>query len=194
MPDKPEVPTVGGMRGEGRLTAGGIVSGSAILRGEGTLVAGGTIRDAVQELRDSSREELQRLLNLYIMDAAVLCCRHDAPVATAETVAEQAEVTGKPSLAKLIRAGAKFGIMTILAAIISGPVNYEESDLLHWTPPSITQVQQMSPVQMDELARLIEKQLEQIAARQEAEHEQHHEHGDPRRGGPSGCASAKLYE
>jgi len=158
------------MRGEGGLTAGGVIRGSATLRGEGTLVAGGTVRDAVQELRDSSREELQRLLDLYLRDRA--------HAGAAETLAAQADTTGMPSLAKLIRAGAKFGIMTIIAAIISGPVTYEESNLMHWTPPSITKIQQMSPAQMDELSRKIEQYLEQMTRRQQAEPERdrHHQH------------------
>lgn len=176
MADEPKVPPTVSMRGEGRLTAGGVVvvRGSATLRGEGTLVAGGTIRDAVRELHDSSREELGRLLDLYIRDRA--------HVAAAETLAAQAETTGMPSLAKLIRAGAKFGIMTIIAAIISGPVSNEESNLMHWTPPSITKVQQMSPAQMDELSRQIEQHLERMARRQQAEHEhdRHHEHRSQR--------------
>ena len=171
MPDEPEVQPGASMRGEGRLTAGRVIRGSATLQGQGTIVAGGTVRDAVQELRDSSREELSRLLDLYNRDRAQL--------AGAETVATQAETTGMPGLAKLIRAGAKFGIMTIIAAIISGPVNNEESNLMHWTPPPITKVQQMSPVQMDELTRQIERYLEQMAHRQEVEHKNHHEHGHP---------------
>jgi hypothetical protein len=133
MPDEPEVPP----RGENRPTAGRVIRGSATLQGQGTIVAGGTVRDAVQELRDASREELSRLLDLYNRDRAKL--------AGAETMATEAEATGLSGLAKLIRAGAKFGIMTIIAAIISGPVNYEESNLMHWTPPPITTVQQMSP-------------------------------------------------
>jgi hypothetical protein len=124
------------------------------MRISGTLTVGG-IRDAVQELHDASLEELRRLLAEY--DRAT-------------------ETTGMPSLAKLIRAGAQFGIMTIIAAIISGPVTYEESNLLHWTPPSITVVQRMSPAQMDELARQIERHLEQMARRQEVRREHHHHH------------------
>ena len=170
MPDEPGVPSAVSMRGEGGLTAGGIIRGSATLRGEGTLVAGGTVRDAVQELRDSSREELRRLLDLYLRDRA--------HAGAAETLAAQADTTGMPSLAKLIRAGAKFGIMTIIAAIISGPATYEESNLMHWTPPSITKIRQMSPAQMDELSRKIEQCLEQMARRQQAEPERdrHHQH------------------
>jgi hypothetical protein len=84
-----------------------------------------------------------------------------------------------PGLARLIRAGARFGIMTIIAAVISGPVSNVESALMHWTPPSISKVQQMSPAQMDELSRQIELHLEQMARRQEAEHEHHHEHEHP---------------
>jgi hypothetical protein len=40
----------------------------------------------------------------------------------AEILAAQAEDAGLSSLGKLVRAGAKFGIMTIIAAIISGPL------------------------------------------------------------------------
>lgn len=169
MPDEPEVTPTVSIGGQSRLTAGGVIPRSATLRGEGTTVAGGTVRDAVQELRDSSLEELRRLLDLYIRDPA--------NVAAVETLAAQAETTGMPSLAKLIRAGAKFGIMTIIAAIIGGPVNNEESNLMHWTPPSITKVQQMSPAQMDELSRQIERHMEQMARRQEAEHEHHRHQG-----------------
>jgi hypothetical protein len=77
-----------------------------------------------------------------------------------------------PDVAKLIRAAAKFGIVTITAAIISSPVNNEESSLMHWTPPSISKVRQMSPAQMDELACQIEHQLEQLE--QQHEHERKH--------------------
>ena len=169
MPGEPEAPAVS-MHGEGRLAAGGVlrVGAAATLRGEGTLVAGGTVRAAVQELRDSSREELERLLDLYIRDRA--------HAAVTETLAAQAETTGMPGLARLIRAGASFGIMTIIAAIISGPVSNAEISLMHWTPPSISKIQQMSPAQMDELSRQIEQHLEQMARRREAEHEHHHHH------------------
>jgi hypothetical protein len=93
-----------------------------------------------------------------------------------ELLATQAETTGMPGLARLIRAGARFGIMTIIAAIISGPVSNAESSLMHWTPPSISKIQQMSPAQMDELSRQIEQYLEQMARCQEAGHEHHHHH------------------
>ena len=134
-----------------------------------TLTVNG-IRDAVQELRDSSLEELRRLLAEY--DRA----NKAGHTADRSVPAAHAETKGMPNFAKLIRAGAQFGIMTIIAAIISGPVTYEESNLLHWTPPSITVVQQMSPAQMDELAGQIERHLEQMARRQEARREHHHHH------------------
>jgi hypothetical protein len=149
---RPSVPAAA-LSGEGSLTAGGALRPAAALSGVGTLSAG-NVRDAVQELRDASREELQRLLDIYIRDRAQL--------AVAETLAAQAETTGKPSLARLIRAGFKFGIMTIVAAIISGPVGHEEGRLMHWTPPSITVVRQMSPAQMDELSRQILRELEKM--------------------------------
>ncbi len=122
------------------------------MRISATLTADG-IRDAVQELHDATLEELRRLLAEYDRGT---------------------DATGMPSLAKLIRAGAQFGIMTIIAAIISGPVTYKEGEFLHWAPPSITVVQQMSPAQMDELAHQIERHLEQMARRQEARKHHHH--------------------
>jgi hypothetical protein len=172
MPDEPRLPPVGNMSGGESSQIVVTSSGGLALpyfRTSATLTVGG-IRDAVQELRDSSLEELRRLLAEY--DRA----NKAGHTVDSTVLAAHAETTGMPSLAKLIRAGAKLGIMTIITAIISGPVNYEESNLLHWTPPSITVIQQMSPAQMDELARQIERHLEQMARRQEARHEHHHHH------------------
>ena len=166
MSDVPQSPPVASLRSENSSTAGDVITGSVHLRGEGGLVAGGTIRDAVQELHDSSREQL-RLLLIQLSQAPRTVVVIDG---LDEDLAAQAESTGMPSLAKLIRAAAKFGIMTIIAAIISGPVGNEESSLLHWTPPSITKIQRMSPAQMDELARQIEHQLQQFEHEQERKH------------------------
>jgi ribosomal protein L29 len=142
------------------MIAGSAVSDSsaAALSGVGMLSAG-NVRAAAQELRDSSREELQRLLDLYLRDRA--------QVAVAEILAAHAETAGKPSLARVIRAGFKFGIMTIIAAVISGPVSHEEGRLMHWTPPPITVVRQMSPAQMDELSHQILRELEKVKQRHE---------------------------
>jgi hypothetical protein len=155
MPDEPRLPpadSTGGVEISQIVAVGGVTLKP--MRISGTLTVEG-IRDAVQELHDASLDDLRRLL--AELDRA-------------------SETTGMPSLAKLIRAGAKFGITTIIAAIISGPVTYEESNLLHWTPPSITVVQQMSPAQMDKLARQIERHLEEMAHRQEARREHHRDH------------------
>src|SRR5712691_5829595 len=139
MSDVPESPPAASLRGESSLTAGGVIQGGAHLRGEGRLVAGGTIRDAVQELHDSSREQLRQLL-IQLSQAPrtiVAIDGHD------EDLAAQAESSGMPSVAKLIRAAAKFGIVTVIAAIISGPVSNEEDSIMHWTPPPVTKIQQM---------------------------------------------------
>jgi hypothetical protein len=180
MPDEPRLPPVGRMSGgessQVVTSSGGLAlppigmtaTATVTMSATATLTVG-AIRDAVQELRDSSLEELRRLLAEY--DRANKA-EHTAD--SSALAAHAAETTGMPSLAKLIRAGAQFGIMTIIAAVISGPVTYEESNLLHWTPPSITVVQQMSPAQMDELARQIERHLEQMARRQETKHRHHH--------------------
>jgi hypothetical protein len=157
MPDEPRLPPTDSTRG---AESSQIVGVGNVTMKKMRVSGYGTIRDAVQELHDASLEDLRRLLAEYD--------RATAP-------------TGMPSLAKLIRAGAKFGIVTIIAAIIGAPVTYEESNLLHWTPPSITVVQQMSPTQMDELAHQIERHLEQVARREEvkekAKRERHHHHG-----------------
>jgi hypothetical protein len=68
----------------------------------------------------------------------------------------------------------RFGIASILAAIISGPVTEAESNLFGWTPPSVTVIRQMSPKQMDELAREMEQHIEQLIR---SEHSGEHSHG-----------------
>ena len=153
MPDEPRLPKAGVVIDQ-IVAVGGVTLKP--MRISGTLTVEG-IRDAVQELHDASIEQLRSLLAEY--DRAN-------------------KTTGTPRLAELIRAGAKFGIAAIITAIIGGPVTYEEGNLLHWAPPSITVVQQMSPAQMDELAHQIERHLEQMARRQEARraHHHHHEH------------------
>jgi hypothetical protein len=85
-----------------------------------------------------------------------------------DALAARVEVAGMPSLAKLIKAAAKFGALTIIAAIISGPVDNAERSLLGWTPPPVRVVRQMSPAQMDELARQVERKFEQWERRQDS--------------------------
>jgi hypothetical protein len=143
-------------------------------RATGSLGLAG-IRSAVQELHDSSREELRRLLDLYDRERA----RADA----AEAIAAQAETTGKHGLAKLIRAGLKVGAVGIIMTIINVPVSHEENNLMRWNPPPITQVQEMSPQQMDELAHKIEQYMEQMTHRHDAghDHDCHHQDRQQRR-------------
>jgi hypothetical protein len=116
------------------------------------------IRAAVQEMHDSNRSDERRLSVSLASSWRVE--RADVPL-PAEMVAAQAEEVGLSSVAKLIRAAAKWGIAAIIAAIISGPIQYEEGNLGHWTPPPITEIVQMSPHQMDELSRQILQQVEQ---------------------------------
>jgi hypothetical protein len=129
------------------------------------------VRSAVQELHDVSRDDFHRQWSAWsgwlasdpVVRRRALLVRRDE----AEALAHEAEKSRMPNLAKLVRAGAKFGIVTIIAAIISGPVNQAEADIMGWTPPSITQIRQMSPAQMDELSRQIEHQLDQWELSQE---------------------------
>jgi hypothetical protein len=116
------------------------------------------IQAAVQEMHDYNRDEFRRLSALLKLSWNVEAAPVPLP---AELVASQAEKAGLSAVAKLVRVGSKFVIATIIAAIISGPIQYEYAVLGHWTPPSITQVQEMSPEQMDELSRQIMHQLEQ---------------------------------
>lgn len=75
------------------------------------------------------------------------------------------------NVAPLLRAAAKWGVLTIIAALIGTAVDHEANDLMGWTPPSIIIVRQMSPAQMDELSHQIIQQLEQMRRRLE--------HGQP---------------
>jgi hypothetical protein len=168
MPDEPTIPPAASLTASSSFTVGGPVSPAVHLKGEGRLSIG-TIRAAVQELHDSSHYELQERWNTWnqVNYLRVPAVRGNEVAA----LADEADKSRMTSLAKLIRAGAKFGAMTIIAAIISGPVNNTESDLFGWTPPSVTVVRQMSPAQMDELARQIEHKLQQREQDQGGGHE-----------------------
>ena len=122
----------------------------------------GDIRDAVQELRDSSLEELRRLLAGYSR-------AHKAGDTTDTGIlaAKVGTTTRMGKVAHLLRAGAKWGVVTIIASLIGVAVEHEVNDLMGWTPPPITIVRQMSPSQMDELSHQILQQLEQMQPRQE---------------------------
>lgn len=127
------------------------------------------IQAAVQEMHDSNRDEFRRLV--AFLKSSWSAGQVAVPL-PAEMVASQAEKAGLSAVAKLVRVGAKWGIATIIAAIISGPIQSEEAVLGHWTPPSITQVQKMSPEQMDELSRQIMHQLEQQMDQREYQDDQ----------------------
>jgi hypothetical protein len=158
MPDRPKIPpmTGGGARlsGEGSLTAGGTIAPAAQLSGVGMLTATG-IRAAVQDLHDSSVEELKRLL------AEFLAAQKAEGSADVSNLAAEVETTTRMvSVARVLRAGAKWGIATIIAGLIGIGIEHEANDFMGWTPPSITIVQQMSPAQMDELSREIMHQID----------------------------------
>jgi hypothetical protein len=160
MPSEPDLRpvTVGGLHlsGKGTLTAGGPISPGAQLSGVGTLTAGG-IRAAVQEIHDSSVEELKRLLTEFI------AAQSAGNTADAGDLAAKVETTTRMvSVARLLRAGTKWGIVTILASLIGLGFEHEANDLMGWTPPSITIVQQMSHAQMDELSHQILQQIEHL--------------------------------
>jgi hypothetical protein len=176
MPDKPEIPPVTGggahrflpawlllppFSGEAGLTGGGTISAAAQLSGVGTLTVGG-IRAAVQELHDSSVEELLRLLTEF------LAAQRAGGSTDARNLAAKVETTTRMvSVARVLRAGAKWGIVTIIASLIGVGIEHEVNDLMGWTPPSITIVHQLSPAQMDELSRQIIQQIELIYQRQD---------------------------
>jgi hypothetical protein len=162
MPDEPKGPPVGSMRrgqsvhivGEGGVTL-------PSLRVSGTLTVV-DIRAAIQELRDSSVDELRRLVIEYYRDnKAGHTTDSDILAAKVETTTRMVKV------ARLLRAGAKWGAVTIIASLIGVAVDHEVSDLMGWTPPSITIVRQMSRPQMDELSHQILQQLEQMRKQQE---------------------------
>lgn len=142
------------LSGEGSLTAGGTISAAAQLSGVGTLTAGG-IRAAVQELHDSSVEELKRLLTEFLATQRAGGSRDPRNLA-----AKVETTTRMVSVARVLRAGAKWGIVTIIASLIGAGIEHEVVDLMGWTPPPITIVRQMSPAQMDELSRQIMQQID----------------------------------
>jgi hypothetical protein len=147
------------LAGEGSLTAGGTISAGALLSGVGTLTTGG-VRAAIQELRDSSLEELRRLL------AECYGARKAGDTLDTDLLAAKVETTTKMiNVAKLLRAGAKWGVVTIIASLIGVAVTHEANDFMGWTPPPITIVRQMSPAQMDELSRQIIHHLQEMQQR-----------------------------
>jgi hypothetical protein len=142
------------------LTGSGSLSGGRFgpvveLSGEGRIL--GAVRAAVQELRDSSQDDLSQIL----AEIRALRAQQLVQPTAAAAVAVSAESRGMPRLGELVRARAKWGVITILAAIIGAGVEHEVYALAGWNPPSITVVRQMSRAQMDELAQQIEHQLEQ---------------------------------
>ncbi|MGO8947578.1 MAG: hypothetical protein ACLQUY_07925 [Ktedonobacterales bacterium] len=141
------------------VAAGGVILPS--LRVSGTLTVA-DVRDAVLELRDSSLEDLRRLLAEYSR------ARKAGDTTDSDILAAKVETTTRMAkVAHLLRVGAKWGVVTIIASLISLPVDYEVTDLMGWTPPPITIVREMSPSQMDELSHQIIQQLEQMRERQE---------------------------
>jgi len=162
MPEERKGPPVGSMR-RGQSTQ--IVAEGALalppLRLSGSLTVT-DIWDAVQELRDSIVDELRRLIAEYYRDnRAGLTTDSDILAAKVEATTRMVKV------ARLLRAGAKWGAVTIIASLIGVAVDHEVSDLMGWTPPSVTIVRQMSPHQVDELSHQILHQLEQMRKRYE---------------------------
>lgn len=166
MPDESEVTPDGSTSGanmaaESTLAVGGVIMPAARLSAAGRVTVG-DIRDAVQELRESSLDELRRLVAEYTQahkaedttDAGILATKVEA-------------ATNMARVAHLLRLAAKWGIVTILASLLNIPVEHGVTELMGWAPPSITIVRQMSPSQMDELSRQIMHQLEQSRERQE---------------------------
>jgi hypothetical protein len=152
MPDEPKGPPE--IVAEGGLTL-------PPLRLSGTLTVA-DIRDAVQELHDSSVDELKRLIVEYYQAGQA---GHTTDI---DTLAAKVETTTRMvKVARLLRLGAKWGAITIITSLIGVPVDHEVSDLMGWTPPPITIVRQMSPRQMDELSHQILQQLERMLKRQE---------------------------
>jgi len=120
------------------------------------------IRCVVDELRESSLEELRRLLDDYLRT-------HKAGDNT-DADALATRVKNKTNMAKvagLVRVAAKWGVITIIAAVIGSGVDHEMGELMGWTPPSITVVRQMSPSQLDELSHQIMQQLQHRRERHE---------------------------
>jgi hypothetical protein len=126
------------------------------------------IRAAVQELHDASVEEFRQLLLTRIRSSDGIGFYGIAEdQAAVDALASGASTGGLPEVARLIRAGARWGIITIIAAIIGVPVGHVVDDFMGWNPPTVQVVQQMSPSQLDQLAQDIERRLEQWEQRQE---------------------------
>lgn len=120
------------------------------------------IRAVVQDLHDSSPEELSRLRD------AIQEAERAEGIANPDNLAAKVETTTRmATFARLLRSGARFGLVAIIASAIGAPVQYGVDDLMGWTPPSVTIVRQMSPAQMDELSHDIVEQLKQMQERQE---------------------------
>lgn len=174
--ERPNRTPVVAMAATSRLEAGGAVTSGVNMRAESRL---STIRQAVQELHDASLEEFRQLLIVRISssDPTILdgLPEDEAAVEAVDALATDASGSGLPGMAKLIRAGAKFGMITIIAAIISTPVEHEVDDFMGWNPPPVQVVRQMSSRQLDQLAQDIEHQMEQWERNQEAV--RHHEPG-----------------
>ena len=158
------------MAATSKLEPGGAVTSGVNMGAESRL---STIRQAVQELHDASLEQFRQLLiarnsssHRTILDGLF---EDEAAVEVADAMATDASGRGLPGMAKLIRAGVKFGIITIIATIIGAPVEHEVYDFMGWNPPPVQVVRQMSPRQLDQLAQDIEHQMEQWEQRQEAD-------------------------
>jgi hypothetical protein len=119
------------------------------------------IRYAVQELHDSSLDELSRLQN------AIQKTQSTGEAIDPDKLAAKVEATTRmATFSRLLRSGSKWSLAAIIASLISVPINYGVNDFMGWTPPSVTVVRQMSPSQMDELRDQILHQLEQMDQRQ----------------------------
>jgi hypothetical protein len=161
MPDEREVPPADSMSGYQNsqiVAAGGIALPPIGLSGTLTVA---DVRDAVQELCSVGFVELRRLLAEYYQAGKA------GHTTDTDTLAAKVETTTRMvKVARLLRVGAKWGAVTILASLIGAPVDHEVSDLMGWTPPPITIVVKMSPAQRDELSHQILQQLEQMYQRQ----------------------------
>jgi hypothetical protein len=161
MPDEREVPPADSMSGYKNsqiVAVGGIALPPIGLSGTLTVA---DVRDAVQELCSVGVVELRRLLAEYYQAGKA------GHTTDSDTLAAKVETTTRMvKVARLLRVGAKWGAVTILASLIGAPVDHEVSDLMGWTPPPITIVVEMSPAQRDELSHQILQQLEQMYQRQ----------------------------
>jgi hypothetical protein len=130
--------------------------GSVHMFASGTLTASGVVRDALQELRDSSLEDLKHLLVEYYQ------AKKSGDSGDIDALATEVENTAKlPKVARLLRTVATWSALAILSTLIGVPVDHEANQLLGWSPPSITAIRQMSPAQLDKLSGQIVHQLEQ---------------------------------